>query len=386
MDSSVLLVYENDGFQIVDIVSKRLAEYDTKVYTSKLQQIIDSPAYSATVLILTPQMLAVLNSLVSTDLLHVQHNKSKCALFVHEYININNESVQEILRNKLPSFPDWTVYHFAKKVRPLILQILEFLGIEQEDADPELQLVSNIKFYPDTEWEENQDVFISFNSKIESEDIVIVAINSNMIKTTWVNPYTSAFRVTDICGCGKRTVTIYVNEVPLGTAHVVIKDRDQILADEINDVCSPLHYLKEILKRTQGKEEKLHSDITDSLILEGTRKLLKRLQKKFYESDKEEKPNKVLNDQTPEEHAITSAETEDIVRLRPNRHSIRNKRLQASNIQDDSGLCIEQLARQTQRISLVQQDLSLEEEFPSIKHDDELLRSLPPDFFESLQE
>ncbi|XP_062607926.1 uncharacterized protein LOC134269739 [Saccostrea cucullata] len=383
MDYSVLLVYENDGTHIVDIVSKHLTEYNTKVYTSKLLQIIDPPAYCTTVLILTPGMLSVLKSSSSPDLSHLQHNKSKCALFVHESININSVSVQEILRNNLPSFPEWIVYHFAKKVRPLILQILELIEIEEEDADPELHLVSNITLYPDTEWEENQRVFISFNSTREKEDKVEVEINSNLIQTTWVNPHTSTFTVTDSCGCGKRAVTVCVNEIPVGTAQVFIKDKNQTLVEEINDVTSPLHYLKEILNSIQDQEEMIYSITTESLILEGTKKLLKTLHKKSQECDKKENPNTGCK-QTPEEHTIISPENADVVRLRPTRETIRNRRLLSSK---HLFICIRLLNdnRQSQRISLAQQKLSLEEELPSIKHDDELLKSLPSDFFDSIQ-
>ena len=53
-----------------------------------------------------------------------------------------------------------------------------------------------------------------------------------------------------------------------------------MLLDDINDVASPLHYLQRIMKRIKYNESALMSESITSNVLDGTRKLLQRLNKK----------------------------------------------------------------------------------------------------------
>jgi hypothetical protein len=88
------------------------------------------------------------------------------------------------------------------------------------------------------------------------------------------------FDLLDCFGSGKRLVEVLVNEDLLGTTEIAVKDGYQSLLDEINNVASPLHYIQEILTTTQANEDSFNSEMTNTLILEGTRNLLKQLHEK----------------------------------------------------------------------------------------------------------
>lgn len=75
----------------------------------------------------------------------------------------------------------------------------------------------------------------------------------------------------------QHTVTVRANDVHVGACKVLIKNRDQILLEEINDENSSLHYLQDIMQTIKDTEVELHTVTTDSRILKGTRQLLKRL-------------------------------------------------------------------------------------------------------------
>lgn len=75
----------------------------------------------------------------------------------------------------------------------------------------------------------------------------------------------------------QHTVTVCANDVHVGACKVLIKNRDQILLEEINDENSSLHYLQDIMQTIKDTEVELHTVTTDSRILNGTRQLLKRL-------------------------------------------------------------------------------------------------------------
>lgn len=72
-------------------------------------------------------------------------------------------------------------------------------------------------------------------------------------------------------------MTVLVNDVHAGACKILIKNRDQILLEEINDETSPLHYLQDIMQTIEDTEIELLTVTTDSKILKGTRRLLKRL-------------------------------------------------------------------------------------------------------------
>ncbi|XP_061191228.1 uncharacterized protein LOC133199440 [Saccostrea echinata] len=387
MDSSVLLVYDYDGSKIVDTVRKRLEQCDVTVRTAKISHVIDPPPCSASVLFLTPGMLSILKS-SSRELKLLS---KVCALFFHDTINITGKSVQEILVKKLPFFPNWRVYPIVKKVRKLTLQILELIDAENEEADPEFCLLSEFTLYPDTTWKQDQDVIISFNSERSVEDKVMVETDNRLFEVTWLNPYTSRFKFADNCDYGKRTVTVYVNEVPVGSTQVVIKDRNQCILDEISDVRSPLHYLREILNMIEGREEKLHSEMSESLILKGTKKLLKTLQKKSIVSNIIE-PQHSQDEQDSKELDSTTIEEGDVIfRRRPTRQAFKKRSLSDKSHTDYDDISEEEqtareekLQRKNQRISLALENISMKEDFPSIDFNEDLLKSLPSDFFDSL--
>lgn len=75
----------------------------------------------------------------------------------------------------------------------------------------------------------------------------------------------------------QHAVTVHVNDAYVGACKVLIKNRDQILLEEINDENSSLHYLQDIMQTIKDTEVELHTVTTDSRILNGTRQLLKRL-------------------------------------------------------------------------------------------------------------
>lgn len=169
------------------------------------------------------------------------------------------------------------------------------------------------------EFQENQTVFISFKSQYSDEEKVTVEVNQKLFEATWINPYTCTFYFTgipfmsfcmseymyisfvtksnakrksciwsintiinvieDCNGGGPQLVTVCLDGETVGTSQIFIKDRDQMLLDDINDVASPLHYLQGIMKRIKNNESALMSESITSNVLDGTRKLLQRLNK-----------------------------------------------------------------------------------------------------------
>ncbi|XP_048757755.2 uncharacterized protein LOC125668053 isoform X2 [Ostrea edulis] len=219
---------------------------------------------------------------------------------------------------------------------------------------------------------QNQDVFISFDSEIPAEDKIMVEIDGGMFEAKRINPYTYVFTFADCFGSGNRTVAVLMNEdLLLGTHQIVVKDGYQTLLDEINDVTSPLHYIQEILTTTQTNEGHLKSEMTNTLILEGTKNLIKKLHEK---SDISGGMCSQM-DQIPEKNTIMLEEGEEIVRRRSSRLTTRRRR----------SLLGKTYKRQSQRVSCAHEYLSVEENLPSIKLNSDLLKSLPPDFFDVAQ-
>ncbi|XP_062613293.1 uncharacterized protein LOC134275069 [Saccostrea cucullata] len=217
---------------------------------------------------------------------------------------------------------------------------------------------------------------------MESED--------RLFKATWINPHTYKCRLADFCEFGKRTVTVYVNEEKLGSTHVFIQDRTQCFLDEISDVRSPLHYLKEILDMAQGREEKLHSEMSESMILKATKKLLKTLQEKSIVSNNLETLHSKGEQDSIEVDNTSREEGEVIFRRRPTRQafkkrSISNKSdLDRDISEEEQRVWIERQRRRSQRISRTLQHVCSKEDFPSIDLNRDLLKSLPSDFFKNL--
>ena len=83
----------------------------------------------------------------------------------------------------------------------------------------------------------------------------------------------------DFGAYGHQYVNVYLNEDVTFTSRVFIKDRDHIILDEISKMDSPLNYLQNILKKIKYNEGALALPTIETKILEGTKHLLKTLNK-----------------------------------------------------------------------------------------------------------
>nr|XP_022314071.1 uncharacterized protein LOC111118752 [Crassostrea virginica] len=377
MDSpEVFLLYANDGSQIADLVKKRLEQNDTTVHAVNILHIQDPHHCSAAILFLTPRMFSVLKSSRLPDLKWLPQMSKVCALFFHETINFTGVAVQETLHQKLPSFRRWSVLPLGKKVRTLTLQILDLLEIVNEVADPELSLVSECDCYPEFEWKENQTVFISFKSQYSDEEKVTVEVNQKLFEATWINPYTCTFYFTDCNGGGPQLVTVCLDGETVGTSQIFIKDRDLMLLDDINDVASPLHYLQGIMKRIKNNESALMSESITSNVLDGTRKLLQRLNK----GDSKDLETPDVQERSFLEEENIQRKSHSLMRQRKCNTAIRRKRQTMDEGVFSPSKSLEY--RKSVRISKALENLCKEEEIPSITLNSELARSLPSDFFD----
>lgn len=83
-----------------------------------------------------------------------------------------------------------------------------------------------------------------------------------------------------MAGCntyGERLVTVFVNGDCVGTAKMFVKDRSQILLEEINDSASPLHFLQDIVQSIKDTKSESSNASIDVKLLDGTKQLLKKL-------------------------------------------------------------------------------------------------------------
>lgn len=181
-------------------------------------------------------------------------------------------------------------------------------------------------------------------------------------------------------------VTVSLNEDCVGTFKIFLKDRDEILLEEINDSASSLHFLQEILLSIKNKENDLLPECIDSEILNGTKQLLKKLAliPNFSKCNKTDSSNK-QDEKTREEEDLSNS-TEPVVR-RPNSQGIRKRR--EISIPDCykqvTGAPCKSTELQSKRHSKAIQTLSAEEELPLIKVNADLKRTLPADVFDSIQ-
>lgn len=368
----VFLLYAQDGFKIADTVKIRLEQNETTVHVADVLRINEVFPSSALVLFLTPEMLSLLKSPNAPDLKSVHQKSSTCALFFHDMINFAGDSVQQILKQKIPSYDKWNTYLLEKSVRSTVLQILNLV----ETVDVEIpDLVSDCKLYPDAVWEDKQTVFISFNSERTQDDKVTVDVDQTLFEATWVNPHTFMFTYKDCRDFAQHTVTVFVNGAYVGACKVLIKNRDHILLEEINDGNSPLHYLQDIMQTIKDTEVELQTVSNDSRILKGTRQLLKRLNQTVsiessdhLKSGTEEKP-------TDEESAQPSRRQRAI-------RGVRNKLEDRSKRDADVPFKISKLRKRSQRFSNALQNLNKKEDFPHINLNLSLKKRLPADFFD----
>lgn len=374
---TVFLLYAQDGIKIADTVKKRLEQNETTVYTADVLQISEAFSSSALVLFLTPEMLSVLKSATSPNLKSVHQESSTCALFYHDTINFAGVSVQQILNRKIPSFERWHSYLLEKKVRPTVLQILDLV----ETADVEIpDLVSDCKFYPDMVWEEKQTVYISFNSERAQGDKVTVDVDQTLFEATWVNPYTFMFTYKDCSDFVQHSVTVLLNGAHVGSSKVFIKNRYQILREEINDETSPLHYLQDVMQTIKDTEVELLTVTTDTKILRGTRELLKRLNQTsdIVSTESSYDVKRRTREKRAEEESAKPSHLRTAIREIRNKWDIISDRSK----RDDDVPFKSKVRKRSQRFSKALQNLNTNEELPGIMLNTSLRKKLPADFFE----
>lgn len=368
---TVFLLYAKDGINIADKVKERLEQNETTVHVADVLKIHEEFPSSLLVLFLTPEMLSLLKSPNAPDLKSVHHKSNKCALFFHDTINFAGDPVQQILSQNVPSYENWHPFMIEKKVRGTVLQILNL--IETQDVEiPDL--VSDCKLYPDEVWEDKQTVFISFYSERTLEDKVTVDVDQTLFEATWVNPYTFMFTYKDCRDSPQHTVIVCANDVHVGACKVLIKNRDQILLEEINDENSSLHYLQDIMQTIKDTEVELHTVTTDSRILKGTRQLLKRLNQTV-SKESSAHMNKRTQDKQTEEESAKPSQLQRTIRDVRNKWEDRSKR-------DADGPLISKLRKRSQRFTKALQNLNKEEDIPHIKRNSSLIKRLPSDFFD----
>lgn len=174
-----------------------------------------------------------------------------------------------------------------------------------------------------------------------------------------------------------------------------VKDRSQILLEEISDSASPLHFLQDIVKSIKDTKSELSNASIDVKLLDGTKQLLKKLtqlsgfsedNKTVIESDSSYKQKIESREESSLEEDLCY-NTESEVR-RSNSQNIRKRREESvpdCSREDANASCIS-TELQSKRISKALQTLIAEEDLPLIKVNPDLMRSLPADFFESVLE
>lgn len=83
-----------------------------------------------------------------------------------------------------------------------------------------------------------------------------------------------------LAGCnanGERLVVVSINGDCKGTSKIFVKDRNQILLEEINDLASPLYFLQDIVKSIKDTKSEIHNASIDVKLLDGTKELIKML-------------------------------------------------------------------------------------------------------------
>lgn len=389
----IFLLFSHDGKKIADTVKKSLEKNEITVHNVDISQISEAFPSSALVVFLTPVMLSVLKSAHAPDLNSVYNKSSTCALFFHETINYTGDSVQQLLKQTIPSFQKWSCFPTGNKVLTIVLKILELLDTVEEEQDQEFPgLVSECQLYPESVWKDNQTVFISFNYEGTQEDKVTVNVDETLFEATWVNPYTFMFKYNHGCNAnGERLVIVSVNGECKGTSKIYVKDRSQILLEEINDSASPLHFLQDIVKSIKDTESELPNASIDVKLLDGTKQLLKMFTQlpDFSDGNKTDSSYK-QNIESREEPSLEEDLSYNIEPevLRSNSQNIRKRREDSvpdCSRKDANAPCIS-TELQSKRISKALQNLSAEEDLPLIKVNPDLKRSLPDDFFESVLE
>lgn len=389
----IFLLFAHDGKKIADTVKKSLEKNETTVHNVDVSQVSEAPPSSVLVLFLTPGMLSVLKSPNAPDLNGVYSKSSMCVLFFHDTINFTGDSVQQLLQQTIPSFQKWSCFPTGNRVLTIVLKILELLDTVEEVQDQEFPgLVSECQLYPESVWKDKQTVFISFNYERTQEDKVTVNVDELLFEATWFNPYTFMFKYNHGCNAnGERLVVVSVNGDCKGTSKIFVKDRNQILLEDINDLASPLYFLQDIVKSIKDTESEIHNASIDVKLLDGTKELIKMLAQlpdfsESYKPDSSYKQNKKIQEE-PSVNEDLSYNIEPEVR-RSNSQSIRKRREESipdCSRKDAHAPCIS-TELQSKRISKALQNLSAEEDLPLIKVNPDLKRSLPGDFFESVLE
>lgn len=149
----VSLLCAHDGINIANTVKKSLEKNETKVLIVDVLQISEAPPSSVLVLFLTPGMLSVLKSAHAPDLNSVYNKSSTCALFFHETINFTGDSVQQLLKQTIPSYQKWSCFPTGNRVLTIILKIIELLDAVEEGTNQDVPgLESECQLYPESVW------------------------------------------------------------------------------------------------------------------------------------------------------------------------------------------------------------------------------------------
>lgn len=149
----IFLLFAHDGIKIADTVKKGLEKNEITVHSVDISQISEAFTSSALVLFLTPGMLSVLKSAHAPDLNSVYNKRSTCALFFHETINFTGDSVQQLLKQKIPSFKKWSCFPTGNRVLTIILKIIELLDAVEEGPNQDVPgLESECQLYPESVW------------------------------------------------------------------------------------------------------------------------------------------------------------------------------------------------------------------------------------------
>lgn len=150
----VSLLCAHDGINIANTVKKSLEKNETKVLIVDVLQISEAPPFSVLVLFLTPGMLSVMKSSHAPDLNSVYSRSKTCALFFHETINFYGDSIQQLLQQTIPSFTKWGCLPTGKRIRVIVLKIIELIDTVEEEPDQDVPgLVWDCKLYPESVWE-----------------------------------------------------------------------------------------------------------------------------------------------------------------------------------------------------------------------------------------
>lgn len=149
----IFLLFAHDGIKIADTVKKGLEKNEITVHSVDISQISEAFTSSALVLFLTPGMLSVLKSAHAPNLNSLYNKSSTCALFFHETINFTGDSVQQLLKQKIPSFKKWSCFPTGNRVLTIILKIIQLLDAVEEGPNQDVPgLESECQLYPESVW------------------------------------------------------------------------------------------------------------------------------------------------------------------------------------------------------------------------------------------